>query len=102
MSTTGRPLIAHLRNDAVLSRNLAEHLVFPKRTNKRLLHIAVEAELHCGNSYCRMHVVGRRHCNRIDITLLALEHFAPVRVSANLGDVAAELLKLRKSLINHL
>ena len=89
-------LIAHLGDDAGLAGDLSENPVLPQGAHERLLHVAVKTELHRRNGNRRMHMVGRRDRDGIDVTLFAFEHLAPVGITAHLGRIAAQLLKLCK------
>ena len=77
----GRPLVAHLRADALLPGRLAHQPCFPDRVRQRLLAIDVLAHPHGGHGGRRMVMVGRGDDHGVDLRALLLEQPAIVGVA---------------------
>ena len=83
-------LVAHLRDGLRRLPRLARQLArFVHRPAQRLLHVDVLAEIERGHRDRRVHVIGRRDDDRVDVLLL-LEHQAVVGVALLLRQVLGQ------------
>src|SRR2546428_466220 len=74
----GVPLIPHLGSDLGLARGLHQLAHLPQRTRQRLLDARVLAQLHRHHPGHRVHVIGRRDGDGVDVLRFLLEHHTKI------------------------
>src|SRR6266581_883900 len=82
----GVPLIPHLGSDLGLARGLHQLAHLPQRTRQRLLDARVLAQLHRHHPGHRVHVIGRRDGDGVDVLRFLLEHHTKIFEAFGFGE----------------
>ncbi len=83
-TVVGMALVAHLRGHLLLPRELGELPRLPDRVRERLLDKDVLAEVQRRRCDRKVHVIGRRHRDRVDLVAHLVEHLPEIAEARHL------------------
>ncbi len=92
-SVFGRPLVAHLSDDASFFGDLLHGASFPNRPCQRLLAVDMLAHTHRFNGRCRMVMVRRADGHDVNFVTQAVQHFTIVRELFGILELTALLFQ---------
>jgi hypothetical protein len=97
----GGDLNPHLRGNTVLARGERQRSRLADRNRERLLHVDRLPHRHRRHRDWRVHVIGRRHVERVDLGALLSEHLAPVLVHARIREEGLDLCRTGQVRVGH-
>ena len=89
----GVNLDAHLRDQMFLVRDCFQLADLVDAVRERFLHICRKPQLHGGHRLGRVHVIGRADADRVQSTMLLLQHLAPIGVDLGLWRTLPDLIQ---------